>query len=98
MISTLAQVEQARHRQKGAHLCHFGYDFIEFLSGGTGGTGKNPPIAHARARAVIRFLSFRNIWIIIKNTCSTCDRSGMIDISPVPAACASLFHLCQARG
>ena len=98
MISMQAQVEQARHRQKGLHLRHIWLDFIEYSSLGTGGTGENQPIAHARAR--IDFLSlntirfFRNILIILKSTCSTCDQGEMIDVSPVPAACACLFHLC----
>ena len=103
MISILTQVEQVRHRQNSLHLCHFLVDFLEDLNVGTGGTGKISPIAHARARVVL-FLSlnvilfFRNIWIILKNTCSTCDKSEMFEVSPVPTACSSLFHLCQAGG
>jgi len=97
-LSKLAQVAQARHRQNTLHLCHFSTNIISIFTHGTGGTGKNQHIAHAhtRAHAHVKFLT--SIWIIIKNTCSTCDKSVIIEDSPVPTACATLCHLCQERG
>jgi hypothetical protein len=94
----LAQVEQVRHRQEGVHLCHFSPDFVDDSIAGTGGTGENQPIAYARARACNSTSSFRNILIILKSACSTCDGGKMIDVSPVPTARASLFQLCQIGG
>jgi hypothetical protein len=96
VISSLAQVAQAWHRQKGLHLCHFFSNIIEVFMGGTGGTGKNQHIAHARARAHARLKFLTIIWNIKNNTCATCDKSGIIKVSPVPPACATLCHLCQA--
>jgi len=92
----LAQVAQVWHRRKGLHLCHFGYDFIEEMNGGTGGTGENQLNAHARAHACARVIIFFHYFLIsIKNTCSTCASIEFIEVSPVPLACANLFHLCQ---
>jgi len=97
-----AQAGTGEAQAKRLRLRHFWIDFIDYLPLGTGGTGKNPPIAHARARVFIfvnksRFL-FRNILIILKSACSSCDQGEMINVSPVPAACACLFHLCLKGG
>jgi hypothetical protein len=84
MISLLSQVSQACHRR-----CHMqNHNNIIAV---TGVTGENQHIAHVRARA--RVSSLHYILIIIKNTCSTCDRIKIIDVSPVTVACDTLFHL-----
>lgn len=49
-------------------------------------------IMHMCARARVYYvLTF--VWIIIKNTCSTCSIGEIIKFSPVPPTCSHLFHL-----
>ncbi len=50
-------------------------------------------ILHMCARARVFLLHY--ILIIIKNTCSTCASIDIINDSPVPSACSTLFHLCH---
>jgi hypothetical protein len=69
--SLLSHVEHVRHM-----WCHM--QIGNNIHAVTCDTCENPHIAHARARSyffssnVVSFL--RNIWIIIKNACDTCDR------------------------
>jgi hypothetical protein len=88
--SLLSHVSHACHTQCHMQI-HNDYAAVTCV------TRENQPIAHARARiyffSINTIHSFRNILIILKSACSTCDRSEMIDVSHVTPACDSPFHV-----
>ena len=96
----LSQVSQVCHKQNQSACDTLPLNIIDDSTAVTGETGKNQPIAHARARfnfslffSPFSFFFCNYILIIIKRACFTCDSSDIINLSPVTFACDTLFHL-----